>query len=212
LRIDTGGQFFCVLYRDIEKIKKIGHGRTVPLCQQCSYFLAGGEEILEVLEALNFNVWTFLLNTVNLLIVIGVLYILAYKPVTKILLERESQIEGAIEDAARSQREAKELLVKYDAQIKDAKEEAQQIIAKATKIGDEMGEEIVAKAREEANKALAKAKAEIEGEKLKALAEIKSEISSLVVLAAGRVIEKELSVHEHERLIQNFLTKAGELQ
>ncbi len=168
--------------------------------------------MLEVLEALNFNVWTFLLNTLNLLVVIGVLYILAYKPVTKILLEREAQIEGAIEDAAKSQKEAKELLAKYDAQIKDAKDEAQQIIAKATKIGDEMGEEIIIKAKEEANKALARAKAEIEGEKQKALAEIKSEISALVVLAAGQVIEKELSVSEHERLIQNFLTKAGELQ
>lgn len=167
---------------------------------------------MEVLEALNFNIWSFLFNAVNLLIVIGVLYILAYKPVTNVLLEREEKIEGAIEDAAKSQKEAKELLAKYEAQIKEAKNEAQQIIAKATKIGEEMGEEIVAKAGQEANKTLAKAKAEIEGEKLKALAEIKGEISTLVILAAGRVIERELSVTEHERLIQDFLSKAGELQ
>lgn len=167
---------------------------------------------MEVLEALNFNVWTYLFNTVNLLIVIGVLYILAYKPVTKVLLEREEKIEGAIEDAAKSQKEAKELLAKYEAQIKDARNEAQEIIAKATKVGDEMAEEIVAKARDEANKTLAKAKSEIEGEKQRALAEIKGEISTLVILAAGRVIEKELDLTEHERLIQDFLTKAGELQ
>lgn len=167
---------------------------------------------MEALKALNFDFYSFIFNAINLLIVIGVLYILAYKPVTKMLLEREEKIEGAIEDAAKAQGEANALLAEYQEQIQGARNEAQAIIANATKVGEEMKEEIVNKAREEAAKTLEKAKAEIQGEKTKALKEIKEEIATLTILAAGQVIDKELSVKEHERLIQDFMVKAGELQ
>lgn len=167
---------------------------------------------MDALKALNFDLWVFIPQVVNLLIVIGVLYILAYKPVTKMLLEREEQIEGAIKDAAQKREEAQAILAKYEAQIQGARNEAQAIIANATKVGEEMKEEIIAGAREEAAKSLERAKAEIEREKARALAEIKEEMSTLIVLAAGRVIDRELSPQEHERLIQDFIVEAGELQ
>ncbi|NLC76476.1 MAG: F0F1 ATP synthase subunit B [Clostridia bacterium] len=167
---------------------------------------------MEALKALNFDLWTFIPQVVNLLITIGVLYILAYKPVTKMLLEREQKIEGAINDAAQKREEAEALLAKYQEQIQSARNEAQAIIANATKVAEEMKEEIIANAREEATKSLERAKAEIALEKARALAEIKEEMATLVVLAAGRVIDKELSPQDHERLIQEFIVEAGELQ
>lgn len=167
---------------------------------------------MEALKALNFDLWTFIPQVVNLLITIGVLYILAYKPVTKMLLEREQKIEGAINDAAQKREEAEALLAKYQEQIQGARNEAQAIIANATKVAEEMKEEIIANAREEATKSLERAKAEIALEKARALAEIKEEMATLVVLAAGRVIDKELSPQDHERLIQEFIVEAGELQ
>lgn len=167
---------------------------------------------MDALSALNFDLWAFIPQVVNLLITIGVLYIIGYKPVTKMLLEREEKIEGAINDAAQKREEAEALLAKYQEQIQGARNEAQAIIANATKVGEEMKEEIVNNAREEAAKSLERAKAEIEREKAKALAEIKAEMATLVVLAAGRVIDKELSPQEHERLIKDFIVEAGELQ
>lgn len=167
---------------------------------------------MEALQALNFNLWAFIPQVLNLLITIGVLYILAYKPVTKMLLEREQQIEGAINEAAQKREEAQALLAKYEEQIQNARNEAQAIIANATKVGEEMKEEIIRNAQEEAAKTLERAKAEIQLEKARALKEIKEEMATLVVLAAGRVIDKELSAKEHERLIHDFIAEAGELQ
>ncbi|HHW07085.1 MAG TPA: F0F1 ATP synthase subunit B [Clostridia bacterium] len=167
---------------------------------------------MEVLQALNFNGWTFVTNVLNLLITIGVLYIIAYKPVTKLLLEREQKIEGAINEAAQKREEAQKLLAKYEEQIQNARSEAQAIIANATKVGEEMKEEIIKNAQAEAGKMLERAKAEIEMEKARALKEIKEEMATLVVLAAGRVINKELSQKDHERLIHDFIVEAGELQ
>lgn len=167
---------------------------------------------MEVLQALNFNVWSFVPQIINLLITIGILYIIGYKPVTKLLLEREQQIEGAINEAAQKREEAQKLLARYEEQIQNARSEAQAIIANATKVGEEMKEEIIRNAQEEAAKMLERAKAEIEREKARALKEIKEEIATLVVLAAGRVINKELTLQDHERLIHDFIAKAGELQ
>lgn len=167
---------------------------------------------MEALNALNFNIWTFLPQVVNLLITIGILYILAYKPVTRMLLEREQKIEGAINEASQKREEAQALLAKYEEQIQGARSEAQSIIANATKVGEEMKEEIIRNAQEEAAKMLERAKAEIQLEKARALKEIKDEMATLVVLAAGRVIDKELSAQDHERLIHDFIAEAGELQ
>lgn len=167
---------------------------------------------MEALQALNFNLWAFIPQVLNLLITIGVLYILAYKPVTKMLLEREQKIEGAINEAAQKREEAQALLAKYEEQIQGARAEAQAIIANATKVGEEMKEEIIRNAQEEAAKTLERAKTEIQLEKARALKEIKEEMATLVVLAAGRVIDKELSAKEHERLIHDFIQEAGELQ
>ncbi|MGI6551808.1 MAG: F0F1 ATP synthase subunit B [Clostridia bacterium] len=167
---------------------------------------------MDALKALNFDFWTFFLQAINLLIVIGILYILAYRPVTRMLLEREEQIEGALAHAARSRDEANALLAKYEEQIKGARNEAQEIIARATKLGEEIKEEIINSAKKDAAMTLAKARAEIEGEKAKALAEIRNEVAGLVVMAAGKVIEKELSPKDHERLINDFIMEAGEIQ
>lgn len=167
---------------------------------------------MDALKALNFDFWAFFFQVINLLVVIGILYILAYKPVTRMLLEREEQIQGALAHASQSREEANALLAKYEEQIKGARNEAQEIITRATKLGEEMKEEIITGAKEDANKTLAKARAEIEGEKAKALAEIRSEVASLVVMAAGKVIEKELSPKDHERLISDFIMEAGEIQ
>jgi F-type H+-transporting ATPase subunit b len=167
---------------------------------------------MEVLKALNFDVWTFILMAINLLIVIGFLYKFLYQPVGRILAEREQRIAGSLEEAQKAREEASALLAKYEEQISNAKNEAQEIISRATKLGESMKEQILAEAREEAGKTLARAKAEIEGEKAKALAEIRGEIAGMVIMAAGKVIERELSLKDHEKLLKEFVAGVGEVQ
>lgn len=165
-----------------------------------------------ILEALHFSFSTFILQTINLLVVMGILYLLLYKPVTQVLIEREQKIEGSLRDAAQAREEAEAALAKYQEQLKGARQEAQEIVDRATKMGEEMKQEIIAKAKEEAEKTLERAKTEIQGEKAKALTEIRGEIATLAVLAAGKVIDKSLTKEDHEKLISDFLEEVGEVQ
>lgn len=165
-----------------------------------------------IFKALNFNLWTFLWQVLDLLIVMGVLYVLLYKPLGKILAEREAKIEGSLQDAAAAKEKAEKLLQEYEAQMAGARREAQAIIERAGRLGEEMREEIVKRAREEASRTLEQARAEIAGEKAKALAAIRDEAANLAILVAQRIIRKSLTADDQKRLLEESLTEVERLQ
>lgn len=165
-----------------------------------------------IFKALNFNIWTFLWQALDLLIVMGVLYVLLYKPLGKILAEREAKIEGSLKDAAAAKEKAERLLKEYETQLAGARQEAQAIIERANRLGEEMREEIVKRAREEANRTLEQARAEIAGEKAKALAAIRDEAANLAILVANKIIRKSLTPDDQKRLLEESVAEVERLQ
>lgn len=172
----------------------------------------GGIPLEAILRALNFNFWTFLWQVLDLLIVMGVLYLLLYKPLGKILAEREAKIEGSLQDAQAAKEKAEKLLKEYEDRLAGARSEAQAIIERATRLGEEMREEILRKAREEASRTLEAARAEIAGEKARALAAIRDEAAGLAVLVAQKILERSLTPEDQERLLKESLPKVERLQ
>ena len=70
-------------------------------------------------------------------------------------------------------------------------------------------EEIVGEANKKAAEIRTKAEESIERDKQRALNEIKNEISEIVVMAAGKVVEKEISASDNEEIISKFLEEVG---
>ncbi|BCV23030.1 F0F1 ATP synthase subunit B [Moorella sp. Hama-1] len=165
-----------------------------------------------IFQALNFNPWTFLFQAINLLVVMGLLYVFLYKPLGKILADREARIEGNLNDAAAAREKAENILAEYRQQLQGARQEAQTILDRAAKMAEETRTEIINRAREEAERTLEQARGEIEGEKSKALAAIRSEAASLAVLAASKVLERSLTPDDQERLAREALAEVERLQ
>lgn len=165
-----------------------------------------------IFQALNFSGWSFLFQVINLLAVMGVLYMLLYKPLGKILADREAKIEGSLNDAAAAREKAENVLAEYQQQLQGARREAQEILDRANRMAEATRTEIVARAKDEASRALEQARAEIEGEKSKALAAIRSEAATLAVLAAGKVLERTLTEDDQERLAREALAEVERLQ
>ena len=161
---------------------------------------------------MQYEIWTIIFTAINVLAVMGILYLILFKPVSKILQDRDDKIESSLNNAAIAQKEAQELLEKYQHQMAEAKKEAHEIIEKANKIGMQTREEITKEAREEAAKTLEKAKKEIHGEKAKALEQIRNEAAVLAVMAAGKVINKQLDPKQHEELVKDYIDEVGEIQ
>lgn len=165
-----------------------------------------------IFDALNLNLWTLVWQVVNLLFVMGVLYIFLYKPLGKVLADREAKIEGSINDAALAKEKAEDMLAEYRQQLQNARQESQDILDRAAKMADETKEQIISKAREEANRTLEQARAEIEGEKSKALVAIRDEAASLAIMAAGKVLQRSLTTEDQMRLAREAVSEVERLQ
>lgn len=160
---------------------------------------------MEILKALNFDIWNFSFMAINILVVIAFLYKFLYTPVGQILAQREEKIADSLKKAEEDKKEAEALLEKYREQITTAQSEAGEIINQATKKSDEILANTINQAQAEAHSIVAKAEAQAEAIKVKATVQVKEDMAGLVVAAAGKVIQKELSAKEHEALVQDFL-------
>ncbi len=157
-----------------------------------------------------FDVWTLIWQSLNVLIVMSVLYFLLFKPVAGIMKRREEFVEQTLSHAASARKEAEELLAQYQSQLHEARAEAQRIVEKAAADAEEYARKVRAEADAEAQAMIEKAKADIAAEREKAIAAIRDEMAVLAVLAAGKVIGREIQKEDHERLIQEFVAKVGE--
>ena len=132
--------------------------------------------------------------------------------VKKMLADRQSEVEETYRAAEEAKTSALAMQAEYEAHLKNAKEEAGELVRSATKKAQLRGEEIIAEAHQKSAGILKKAEEQIENEKKKAVNEIKNDISDMAFLVAGQVVEKELDTKEHQRLIESFIDDIDDLQ
>lgn len=135
---------------------------------------------------------------------------LAWGPLMGVMQAREEHIANQIDEAEKSRAETKKLLEEQRVLLNEARVEAQNLIENAKKQAELQREEIITQARAEADNMKETAKAEIEQQKEQAIAAIRDQVASLSVLIASKVIEKELSVEDQEKLIDEYIKEAGE--
>ena len=124
---------------------------------------------------------------------------------TKTLEGRQSAITGQMEQAEAARVEAEKLLADYQAQLAEAKAEANRILDEARGQADQMKADIVAKAQAEADQIRAKAREEAQGELARALADARSHVGEISVELAQKIVGKSLDASAHQELINDFL-------
>ncbi|WP_174734259.1 F0F1 ATP synthase subunit B [Mesobacillus harenae] len=157
-----------------------------------------------------FNGGDILFQLAAFLILLALLKKYAWGPLMGIMNEREQHIANEISAAENSRKEASSLIEEQRELIKQSRLEAQGLIENAKKQGDVQRDEIIALARTEAERLKESAKLEIEQQKEQAVAAIREQVASLSVLVASKVIEKELSAADQEKLINEYIQEAGE--
>lgn len=161
-------------------------------------------------EALvSINPGTIVFTLINTLIIFLIFRIFLYKPVCRILDKRKEIAAAEISDAQKAKEAAEKAEQEYKARLADAKSEAAEIVKQATLRAQKREEEIVAEASQKAADIRAKAEENIERERQRAVNEIKDEISEIVVMAASKVVEKEISAKDNEDIIARFLGEVG---
>lgn len=158
------------------------------------------------------NIWDSLATLFFFILLMALLKKVAWGPLMGIMTQREELIASEIAAAENSRGESQRLLEEQRALLKEARTEALAIVENAKKQGDASREEIITTARSEAIRLKESAIREIDTEKERAIAAVRNEVVSLSVLAASKVLEKEVSEEDNRALIEATIAKAGEVK
>ena len=163
-----------------------------------------------VQEFISIDVWTFIFQICNLLILFFLLKKLLFKPVMAVLDKRQKEIDGIYEAADKDRTDAAQMKAEYTQRMSNAREEADQLVKRAVDTAQRRGDAIVQGARDEATHLKQRAEADIAQERRKAYSELMGEISGMAVDIAGRMVEREINENDHRELVEEFIRNAGE--
>ncbi len=161
------------------------------------------------MEALGINVAGLLTQLVSFSLLVALLWVLLYKPVTRALDERSRRIRESLETADRVRQEAAESQAAMEQQNAEAREEGQRLIAQAREVADRFREEEISKARQDIEAERARAEANIQRERDAAIEDLRREFAGLAIAAAERVIERSLNEDDHKALIESVLEQGA---
>ena len=157
------------------------------------------------MESIGINWQLLVAFLINFLVLFGLLTVVLYKPVLKMLDERAAKIKESLEQAEKIREQTSRSEEQIKAAVEAARKEGQVIIAQASLIAEKLKEEAKDGARKEADVIVKKAKDEIKLERDKSIADLRSEFSNLTILAAEKVIQESLDAQKHRRLIDEVL-------
>jgi F-type H+-transporting ATPase subunit b len=166
----------------------------------------GGEEeggSFLVTPGIGLMVWTLVVFGLTMLL----LWKVAFPRIGEALDRRQRAIEESIDVAERTRKEADQLLAEYRERLTDARHQADEIVARARKAGEQQEADAVAKAKERREELLAQARRDIETETRRAIQEIRAEVADLTVMATEKVTRKTLTSADQRRLVEEALSE-----
>lgn len=150
---------------------------------------------------------SLLIQVVNFLVLLFILWKLLYKPLVAKMEERTQAIKKSLEEAQAARVDAERQRQEHAAQIQAALGEAQTIRATALKEAAEEQRRLVEAARAEAGRLVQTAKTEMEQDIRRARQQLQQEVGDLAVEIAERLIKKSLRDEDHHRIVQEALSR-----
>lgn len=152
---------------------------------------------------------TLIVTILNLFLQMWIVKKFFLNKVLDILDKRRKAADDEIEQAEAAKGEALAMKETYEENMKQAKAEANEILAHAQKTAVARSEEIIGQAKVQAAQIKEKASADIELEKKNALNGAKDEISSIAMAIAEKVVERQLNEADQEKLVNQFIEDLG---
>ena len=150
-------------------------------------------------------IWTIL----TFLILLGLLAKFAWNPLLRALEERQETIRKSLDDAERTKQELERVQQESAQIVAEARAEAQTIVSRSRAEAETVREDLKRKAKEEAAGLVKNAERQIQQETARAVQEIRREVVDLSLAVASKLIKKNLSQEDNDRLIQDSLDQIG---
>jgi F-type H+-transporting ATPase subunit b len=176
-------------------------GAVLPVAAESGGEESGGSFLVS--PGLGLMIWTLVLFGITM----WVLSKVAFPKIQEALDKRANAISESIEAAERQRKESDELLTEYRARLAEAREQADDIMARARKSAETAEAEAAAAGREKREELVEAAKRDIEAETRRSLDQIRQEVADLTVLATERVTRKSLNPDDQKRLVEEALSE-----
>jgi F-type H+-transporting ATPase subunit b len=149
-----------------------------------------------------------IIGTVCFLIVFAVLWRVLFPRIQQTLKDRTEAIEGGIEKASETQKEAEQTLEQYRAQLAEARHEASRLRQEAQEAGAQILAEARARGEAEGQRLVTVAREQIEAERAQALQTLRAEVGALAVELASRIVGESLDEEARQRrVVDRFLAE-----
>jgi F-type H+-transporting ATPase subunit b len=158
---------------------------------------------------LGLDPWGLAVQLVAFLIFIVLFWRYALGPITTMLDERSGRIADSMAAAERMRQEMAAATARNEEVLAEARRQAQQIISQAREVADATVTRAQQEAGRQADEYLARAQATLRQETAQARLQLRQELADLAVLAAGRIVKKELDPATQTRLIEETLAAAA---
>jgi len=162
------------------------------------------------LDIISVNLWQILISLANLVIIFLIVKKFLYKPVMVVLQTRREKIDREYSEAADAKQKALADREAYEEKLAGAKAEADIMIQSAVGIASQREKEILAQAKVKADGIVKRAEEEAKLEHKRAEDSIKKEIVEVSSLLTEKMLEREVSVEDHKKLIDSFIDNMGD--
>ena len=162
---------------------------------------AGGGGLADI--NLGLSVWTVVLFALFAF----VLGKFGWKPLLRMIEERERGVREAVESSQQANAEAQALLEKHRELLREAARERAEILERTLKQAEQLKTDLAGKARAEADLVVERARQQIEREKLQALQQLRAQVADLAVEAAAKIVTSSLTPEAQRKLVADFIAE-----
>jgi F-type H+-transporting ATPase subunit b len=160
-----------------------------------------------MLEQLGVDPIKLAIQAFNFLLLLFILQRFAYRPLLRMMDERRNRIRTDLDEARRLREEGERDRETYRLQLGRARDEARAVLEEANNVAARIREQAIIDAEQQNAVTLQRARDEIVREREHAIAELRREVADLAIIAATRVIRRNLTGEDQRRLVEEALAE-----
>ncbi|CAN5784626.1 F0F1 ATP synthase subunit B [soil metagenome] len=155
------------------------------------------------------NLFWVITQAATFLILLLILYFVAFRRIGATLEDRRARIEQGLRDADAARVDRDKAAQERQQVLTEARREANDILTRAQRTADETRERELGETRSELERLREQAVAEIDAERQRAVSDVRAQVADLALLAAGKVVGETMNTARERRLVDEFLDDVG---
>jgi F-type H+-transporting ATPase subunit b len=152
---------------------------------------------------------TLFMNIITLFVLYLILRKFFFEKVRNFIQGREQSVQDAFDNADHVNKLADEKLEEYNSRLAEIDARSREVLKESKQRADARAQEIIDEANRKSSEMLLQTQNQIEREQLKALDDMKDQIAALAIMAAEKILERELDHSGQAAIIDSIIARAG---